>query len=179
MALDFNTQPSTLKTLNNRGVALIMVLWVMAILTVIVLEFSFAMRTELHITRTQGGASDVCPGRGGAQRAIAELIFKHDQNVQRLRRTLADEEVPPEKKEWLRMEGPTSFLRPGTTAVRIMSEGGKININTVSENRLRRIIENLGLEGEKETSSWIPSWIGKTQRPPPPQRGRERLLSIP
>ncbi len=150
MASIFKTQHATLKTLNCRGVALIMVLWVMAILTVVVLEFSFAMRTELHITQNfKEELQMYALAEGGAQRAIAELIFKNDPGVQRLRRTLKDEEVPPEKKEWV-TDGRAYELPSdqGTTAVRVMSEGGKININTVSENRLRKIMENLGLEGE-------------------------------
>jgi general secretion pathway protein K len=150
MLFVLRTQHSTLKTLNCRGVALIMVLWVMAILTVVVLEFSFAMRTELHITQNfKEELQMYALAEGGAQRAIAELIFKNDLNVQRLRRTLKDEEVPPEKKEWV-TDGRAYELPSdqGTTAVRVMSEGGKININTVSENRLRKIMENLGLEGE-------------------------------
>ena len=35
----------------QKGVALIMVLWVVTILSVVVLEFSSAMRTEVNITR--------------------------------------------------------------------------------------------------------------------------------
>jgi len=36
---------------DSRGVALIMVLWVVAILSVVALEFCFAMRTEVYITQ--------------------------------------------------------------------------------------------------------------------------------
>ncbi len=142
---------SPLRTPNSNGIALIMVLWVIAILTVVVLEFSFAMRTEVHITQNYKEELQLYAlAEGGVQRAIAELIFKHDARVQQFRKTLKDEEVPPEKKEWItdgRAYELTSEL--GTSEIRIMSEGAKININTVSETRLRKIIENLGLEGEQ------------------------------
>jgi general secretion pathway protein K len=137
--------------INPKGVALIMVLWVIAILTVVVLEFSFAMRTEVHIT--QNFKEDLqlyALAEGGVQRAIAELVLKQDTRIQQLRKTLKDEEVPTENKEWVTdgraYELPSEL---GTTEIRIMSEGAKININTVSETRLRKIIENLGLEAEK------------------------------
>ena len=45
------TKTLSLGTLNSRGVALIMVLWVITILSVVVLEFCFAMRTEVNLTR--------------------------------------------------------------------------------------------------------------------------------
>ena len=64
---------------NSRGVALIMVLWVITILSVVVLEFSYAMRTEVNITRNyQEELRLYAAAQGGIQRAIAELILKHD-----------------------------------------------------------------------------------------------------
>jgi general secretion pathway protein K len=60
------------------------------------------------------------------------------------------EEIPSEKREWL-TDGrayPLSFDQ-GSCEVRIVAEGGKININRVSESTLRKIIGNLGLETEK------------------------------
>jgi general secretion pathway protein K len=87
---------------------------------------------------------------GGVQRAIAELIYKHDPRVQQMRKTMKLEEVPSEKKEWV-MDGrpyPLPFGQ-GVCEVRVMSEAGKININLVSESTLRKIIGNFGLEGEE------------------------------
>ena len=40
-----------LPNLNEKGVALMMVLWIMAILSVIAFEFGYAMRTEVKIAR--------------------------------------------------------------------------------------------------------------------------------
>src|SRR4030042_249156 len=87
---------------------------------------------------------------GGIQRAVAELIYKHDARIQQMRKTLKPEEVPPEKMEWVADGRP--YLLPfehGVCEVRVMSEAGKININLVSESMLRKIIGNLGLEGEE------------------------------
>jgi general secretion pathway protein K len=133
-----------------RGVALIMVLWVMAILSVVVLEFCLAMRTEVHITKNYKEELQLYGmAEGGVQRAIAELIYKHDPKVQQMRKTKKSEEIPPDKKEWV-TDG-RSYSLPfdqGACGIRIMSEAGKVNINIVSEMMLRKIIDQLGLEKE-------------------------------
>jgi len=129
---------------------LIMVLWVMAILSVVALEFSFAMRTEITITKNhKEDLQRYAMAEGGVQRAIADLIYKHDTRLQQMKKTLSLEEIPQEQKEW--MADGRSYTLPfdqGSCEIRIMSEAGKININTVSEVLLRKIIGQLGLEGE-------------------------------
>jgi len=134
-----------------KGVALIMALWVITILSVIVLEFCFAMRTEVNITNNYKEELQLYGmAEGGVQRAVAELIYKHDTRVQQMRKTLKPEEVPPEKMEWVTDGRP--YLLPfdqGVCEVKVMSEGGKINVNVISESTLRKIIGNLGLEAEE------------------------------
>jgi general secretion pathway protein K len=139
-----------LKSRNPRGVALVMILWVITILTVVVLEFSFAMRTEVNITKNFKDELQLYAiAQGGVQRAIAEMIFKNDTRLQQLRKTLKTEEIAPEKKEWVADGRPyTVPFDHGECELRIMSEAGKININTVSEITLRKIIGNLGMEEE-------------------------------
>jgi len=136
---------------NSRGVALIMVLWVITILTVVVLEFSFAMRTEVNITKNFKEELQLYAiAEGGVQRAIAELILKHDTRAQQIRKTAKTEEVAPERKEWVADGRPYPLqFDQGECELRIMSEAGKININTISEMTLRKLIGNLGLDGEK------------------------------
>ena len=130
---------------DSRGVALIMVLWVVAILSVVALEFCFAMRTEVYITQNyKEDLQRYAMAEGGVQRAIAELIYKRDPTIQQMRRTLKVEETPPEQREWVTDGRP--YLIPfdqGTCDIRIMSEAGKINVNIVSESTLRKVIERL------------------------------------
>jgi general secretion pathway protein K len=142
---------SSFKFRNSRGVALIMVLWVITILTVVVLEFSFAMRTEVNITKNFKEELQLYGiAQGGVQRAIAELILKHDARYQQLTKTMKTEEVTPEKKEWVPDGRPYALqFEQGECELRIMSEAGKININTISEMTLRKLIGNLGLDVEK------------------------------
>jgi len=148
MKLKFCNPQSAIR--NQEGVALIMVLWVIAVLSVVVLEFSFAMRTEVNITKNYKEELQLYAiVQGGIQRAIAELIYKHDPKVQQLRKTLTSEEVPSEKKEW--MTDGRSYLIPfdqGTCEIKVMSEAGKVNINLVSDSMLRKIITLLGVEAE-------------------------------
>jgi len=89
-------------TRDSRGVALLMVLWVITILSVVVLEFCFAMRTEVKITQNyQQQLQAYAAAQGSVQRAIAELILKHDPRIQQLRKTAKEEEIAPENKEWV------------------------------------------------------------------------------
>jgi general secretion pathway protein K len=53
----------------KKGIALIMVLWVMAILSVVALEFSYAMRTEINITKNnKEDLQRYAMAEGGVQR---------------------------------------------------------------------------------------------------------------
>jgi general secretion pathway protein K len=126
-----------------------MVLWVIAILSVVVSEFCLAMRTEVHITKNYKEELQLhTMAEGGIQYAITELIYNHDPRIRQLR-TKKLEEIPPEKREWL-TDGrpyPISYDQ-GTCEIRILSEAGKVNINTVTESTLRKIIGTFNLEGE-------------------------------
>lgn len=132
-----------------KGVALLMVLWIMAILSIIVLEFSFGMRTETNITRHfKEEAYLYSLAEGGIHRTLVELIYKHNPTIQQRRKAVL-EEIPPEKEEWVTDGRPYSLsFSQGGCVIRVMGEDGKININLVSETFLRKIIGNLGLEGE-------------------------------
>ena len=142
-------QTSNFRLPNSEGIVLIMVLWVIAILSVIVLEFSFAMRTEVNIAKNFKEETQLYAiAEGGVQRAIAELIYKADPRVQQKRKTQLDE-VPPEKREWMADGRPYPLpFDQGKCEVKITSEAGKVNINIVSEATLRKIIGQLGLEAE-------------------------------
>jgi len=135
---------------DSRGVALIIVLWVVTILSVIALEFCFAMRTEVNITKNfKEEVQLYAIAEGGVYRAIAELVLKHDQRIQQTRKAWTGEEIPLEKKEWVTDGRPYSLPSDqGVNEIRIMGEAGKVNINTVSEKTLRKILTQLGLEGE-------------------------------
>jgi len=136
---------------NPNGVALVMVLWVVTILSVVALEFSFAMRTEVNIAKNYKEELQLYTmAEGGVQRAITELIYKHDQRIHQMRKTSNPNEIPAAEREWV-TDG-RRYLMPfdlGECEIRVMSEAGKVNINLVPESLLRKIMGNLGLEGEQ------------------------------
>lgn len=135
---------------NQRGIALIMVLWIIAILSVVVLEFSFGMRTELNLTRHFKDELQLYEmAEGGVHRAIVEMVYKRDSKIQQKRKTLKTEEIPADQMEWA-TDGRAYLLSftGGKVEVRVTGEDGKVNINTVSESLLRKIVGNMGLEGE-------------------------------
>jgi general secretion pathway protein K len=136
---------------NPNGVALVMVLWVVTILSVVVLEFCFAMRTEVNIAKNYKEELQLyAVAEGGVQRAITELIYKHDQRIHQMRKSSNPDEIPPAEREWVTDGRP--YLLPfdlGECEIKVMSEAGKVNINLVPESLLRKILGNLGLEGEQ------------------------------
>ena len=136
---------------DSKGVALVMVLWVVTILSVIVLEFCFAMRTEINIAKNYKEELQLYAlAEGGVQRAITELIYRNDQTIHQMRKTSNPDGTSPAEKEWVTDGRP--YLLPfdlNECEIRVMSEGGKVNINLVSEVLLRKIIGNLGLEAEQ------------------------------
>ena len=143
-------KPRIPPTPDSRGVALLMVLWVITILSVVVLEFCFAMRTEVNITRNyQEQLQLYAAAQGSVQRTIAELILKHDPRMQQLRRAARQEEIPPENKEWITDGRAYRLAFEGAEAVvRVVGEAGKVSINRVSDTTLRKIMTASGLEGE-------------------------------
>lgn len=135
---------------HQKGIVLIMVLWVIAILSVVVLEFSFGMRTELNMTKHFKDELQLYEmAEGGVHRAIVEMIYKRDPRIEQKRKTMKAEEIPADQAEWA-TDGRAYLLSfsGGKVEVRVMGEDGKININTVSESLLRKIIGNMGLKTE-------------------------------
>jgi general secretion pathway protein K len=127
-----------------------MVLWVLMILSVVVLEFSYGMRSEVRITRNfQEEIQLYAMAEGGIQRAVVELVYKHDTRVQQKRKALRDEGLLPEQQEWV-TDGREYLIsyEGGECGIRLTGESGKVNINSVSESLLRKIVGNFGLEGE-------------------------------
>ncbi len=126
---------------NNKGVALILVLWVIILLMVIVLEFSFAMRQEVNATRNFKDEIDsYFYAQSGFQRAVAELIKAHTLGIKR-------EETEEEEKIWRADQRRIELkMGEGKVEVIISNERGKYDLNNISESMLRRLISSLGVE---------------------------------
>jgi general secretion pathway protein K len=131
--------------------ALVLVLWVLALLSVIVLEFCFSMRTEVNITRNFKETGQLYYfAHGGIQRAIAELIYRSDPALHQKRTLPGVEESTEMEQEW-RIDGrpyPVPFQQ-GEAEVRVTSESGRINLNNAPDVVLRRVLKYFVEAGEE------------------------------
>ena len=142
---------NTRGSLNHRGLALILVLWVLALMSVMVLEFCFSMRTEVNITRNFKESGQLYYfAHGGIQRAIAELIYRSDPALHQKRTLPGYEESTEREQEW-RIDGrpyPVPFQQ-GEAEVRVTSESGRINLNNAPDVVLRRVLKYFVEVGEE------------------------------
>ncbi len=136
---------------NQNGIALIMMLWMMAILSVLVLSFSAATKVDTFAAASfKNGIGNKFLAEAGIQRGIMEIYYtKQNKNTDIL---FADQEI-------FRLDG-TAYqgdLDSGHYVIRITDESGKININTLTDSSgvlLSNLLVNLGL-GKEEADSIV------------------------
>jgi general secretion pathway protein K len=124
---------------NQRGVALIIVLWIFIFLFVVAFDFSRSVREEAtaalrYSDQTQGYYLAIA----GFQKGLYDFLNQvPGRNIQR--------DTPPEDDlfagGWREDQ-----LGGGIYRARLIDEGGKVNLNRANEALLRRIFTNLGVE---------------------------------
>lgn len=125
---------------SQKGIALLMVLWVLTILMVIVLSFSFMSRTEIQSTTSfKESIEKKFLAEAGIERGIMEMFYRIINKNQAL--VLEGTEV------W-KVDGTyyTAQLGDGYYRVKVFDESGKLDINTVSDILLKNLLMNLGIE---------------------------------
>jgi len=143
----------------ERGIALLMVLWIFMVLSVLSAEFSRAMRDDA--VATQNLAEEV-QARGvalaGINQAIYRMLHARQQQV---------EDVDPDSVPG---DTPAPWLPDGkwhdepywggTYGVRMIDEGGKISLNRADEALLRKVFESAGLgtDAQQEVVDAILDW---------------------
>jgi general secretion pathway protein K len=165
----------------SKGVALVMVLWVVALLSVVVMEFAFAMRTETTIAKNY--SDSICAyyvARGGIQYGLVETIrwlnARQDQTLPALitRRTIkrgpeglkTQEDEKKEEPLWRPDGRPYEVTIPGGKCrIRIQDESGKIGINWAPDHLLRHMVGSMGLDNETRDTvvDSILDWIDDDQ----------------
>lgn len=121
---------------SQRGIALLLVLWVLTILTAIVFSFAFLTRTETHSTISfiERMKQRYC-AEAGVERAIAEIIYR--------RKNLNNKDIDI----WRTDRTPYSGrVGDGHYTVRIIDESGKIDVNAASEILLKNLFSELGVK---------------------------------
>lgn len=127
----------------EKGIALIMVLWVLTILMVVALSFSFTTRTEVYGTMAfKEGIEKRFLAEAGLERAIMELLYAAQYRGQTA--------LLEEKEVW-RTDGKAyeGQVGEGKYSVSIVSESGKIDINKITEQSgiiLKNLLMNQGVE---------------------------------
>ncbi len=117
----------------RKGIALLIVLWALLLLGTLAMSFAFSMRTEALAARNGLDSTRAYyQARTGIHRAIAMLSSTPLDNVLR---------EPPAGKE-----------EDASYETRIESEGGKIDINFVSEGMLKEVLKKGGLPPEEAES---------------------------
>jgi len=131
--------------LNHDGIALLMVLWILAILSVIALTFSYMARTETISTISfKENLEEKFLAEAGIERGIAELFYRTHYR---------DQQIEFEGTEAWKTDGTpyVSQLGNGFYTVSIVDDSGKVDINEASDVLLRNLFLNAGVEaGETE-----------------------------
>ncbi len=128
-----------MKPQNNKGIALLLVLWVIMALMGIVFAFSFSTRVETHSTLAfKEGMQKKFIAQAALERAIMEIFYnKRFFNL-------------PDREVW-RLDGSPNIgeFGDGYYEVRMMDESGKVDINTAPDVLLKNLLIQFGLKNEE------------------------------
>lgn len=134
---------------NNKGIALFIVLWILALLSVIAGEFCNAMRTGILMTRNfKEETQAYYIAKAGLNAGIIELIKN-----QTMPKNIANKDTENEEEavKWrVNAEIPPVSFGEGAFQVKIENEGGKININRAERNLLALMLNRLDLDDKQK-----------------------------
>jgi len=118
---------------NQEGAALMLVLWIVVLLTAIVTEFAFSMRTEVNIARNFKEETEACYAAiAGIELAKEEVLSAKEQTYLNKDGELIFGEKTPDRKGIL---GNTEY------SYTIIDEDRKINLNSAALEQLRYLLK--------------------------------------
>jgi general secretion pathway protein K len=127
------------KLAGENGVALILVLWIFIFLFVVAFEFSTAVREEAAAAHR---FSDETLGYYLAVAGFERGLYDFLKQPTGTRQPQQDEK----KSDLFDGSWREESVGAGVSRVRLIDEGSKININRVSDETLRRVLSNLGID---------------------------------
>jgi type II secretory pathway component PulK len=141
---------------DEKGIALLLVLWIITLLTVICAEFSWTMRTETTIVRNfKEGEQAYYTAEAGINKAFVELM----RFLNKPKTTIKEAESEEEEELPLLMPGSEPFqffLGDHRCDITVQDESNKISINAFlarakkNPGKLKQLLgQKLGLEGEQ------------------------------
>jgi general secretion pathway protein K len=141
---------------NEKGVALFMVLWVLILLSAIVTEFCFAMRTEINMVRNFKEQTEAYHiALAGINRVIDELV-RNEFSPEKDKLLEGGDETAPRWR--MNTDIPAVPFAKGSFKIKIKNEGGKIDLNTANERLLKLLLKGFDIE-EQEKSIIVDSII--------------------
>lgn len=127
---------------SERGVALIVVLWIFIFLFVVAFDFSSSVREESSAAQRYNDDNEgYYLALAGFQRGVYEFISQSAGKQPQATQQLTGQPEDLFDGNWR-----DGKLGDGMYRVRLVDESGKINLNRADENALRRIFTNLGIE---------------------------------
>ncbi|MFH0731101.1 MAG: hypothetical protein V2B19_32755 [Pseudomonadota bacterium] len=151
------TKPESPGRRHQKGIALLMVLWVLMLLSAVVTEFCYSMRIEVKMA---GNFKELIEARyvclAGMNRAIAGLVENEaTRKIAALPSDESEESLSGENIRWRPNEEIQDIaFGKGYFTVNIGNESGKVNINKADEKLLRILFTRFQLE-EKERDSIV------------------------
>jgi len=148
-------RPNIYRKDKQQGIALILVLWIIAILSMMSLEFTYSMRTQLSITRNiLDETKAYYLARAGFNLAIIHLlVYNKLRTLKRygkegeVQQTMETEELD---WSWIGTGEPKEIdWQEGRLQIKISDEGGKLNINLASQLQLRKLLTITGVAGQE------------------------------
>ena len=133
--------------LNNRGFALVFVLWVFIFLFVVAFDFTGSVREEgMAAHRFAQETGGYFLALAGFEQGVYRLMLNRETGSRgaETEGSLQGEENPIVFGEWTE-----AALGEGTYRVCFVDEGGKINLKWVDEETLQRVFSNLGIEQDR------------------------------
>jgi general secretion pathway protein K len=132
---------------SDRGIALLMVLWVLMLLSVIVGEFCYSMKTQVNITANYKESTEsYYIALAGINNAIYNMVY---QTV--IPPPADGEEADEDVVEWrINTEIPPINYAGGRVTVWIDNESGRININLADRDLLMFMLSGFELENEEK-----------------------------
>ena len=128
---------------DKQGIALILVIWILAILMVIVLSFAYMTKVESGSTISfKEGVEEKFIAEAGVERAAEEIMYR------KINLGVPIEEGK-EGNIWKTDGTPNTFtVGDGTCLVRIIDESGKLDINKVPDIVLKGLLIDVGVKDE-------------------------------
>ena len=140
MSLQSRVKIRRAKSANQRGVALIVVLWIFVFMFVVAFEFSASVREEATAThRFSDETQGYYLALAGFEKGLYDLLHQQPK--------VPVQSTEPEPDDLFDGNWREEKFGGGVYRVRLIDEGGKINLNRVSEENLRRIFTHLGIDG--------------------------------